>query len=56
MVKSVPLDSEGLAFIPSFLKGSGPTRKYGILGAILGITLRITKNHIIRATFESLSN
>ena len=52
---SVPAGSGGVFFVPSFVKETGPTKKYGTAGAILGLTLRTTKSQIIRAAFEGLS-
>ncbi|MBS7614625.1 L-fuculokinase [Candidatus Bathyarchaeota archaeon] len=55
MAESVPAGAGGVVFVPSFVKETGPTKKYGVSGAILGLTLRATRNHIVRATFEGLS-
>ena len=53
--ESVPAGSGGIIFVPSFVKETGPTKKYGIEGAILGLTLRTTKSQIIRVIFKGLS-
>jgi L-fuculokinase len=47
--------SNGLIFIPTFVKESGPFRKYGTLGAILGLTLQSSRAQILRAAFEGLT-
>jgi L-fuculokinase len=52
---SVPAGSGGVFFVPRFVKETGPARKYGTEGAILGLTLHTTKGQIVRAAFEGLS-
>jgi L-fuculokinase len=47
--------SNGLIFIPTFVKESGPLRKYGTLGTILGLTLQSSRAQILRAAFEGLT-
>jgi len=47
--------SDGVTFIPSFVKESGPTRKYGTMGTILGLTLRTSRGQILRSALEGLS-
>jgi len=47
--------SDGVTFIPSFIKESGPTRKYGTMGTILGLTLRTSRGQILRSALEGLS-
>jgi L-fuculokinase len=47
--------SEGVMFIPSFVKETGPSKKYGTLGTILGLTLRTSRGQLIRSALESLS-
>ncbi|MCX8171852.1 MAG: FGGY family carbohydrate kinase [Candidatus Bathyarchaeota archaeon] len=54
-IEKIPLGSGGLIFIPSFVRESGPLRKYGTLGTILGLTLHSTRSQIIRAVFEGLT-
>ena len=51
----VPPGSKGVTFIPSFIKETGPTKKFGIMGSILGLTLRTSRGQIFRATLEGLS-
>jgi len=53
--ETVPAGSDGVTFIPSFVKESGPTKKYGTMGTILGLTLRTTRDQILRSTLEGLS-
>jgi len=48
--------SGGVTFIPSFVRESGPTKKYGTLGTILGLTLRTSRGQILRAALEGLSS
>jgi len=50
--EKVPIGSEGLLFIPSLTGDSGPLRKYGTLGTILGLTLQTTRAHIFRAVLR----
>ncbi len=47
--------ADGLTFIPSFVRESGPTKKFGALGTILGLTLRTSRGDIHRAALEGLS-
>jgi len=54
-IKSVPPGSNGLIFIPSFVGESGPLRKYGVPGIILGLNLNSTRAHILHAVFEGLT-
>jgi len=51
----VPPGADGLTFIPSFVRESGPTKKFGALGTILGVTLRTSRGDIHRAALEGLS-
>lgn len=54
-IKSVPPGSNGLIFIPSFVSESGPLRKYGVPGALLGLNLNSTRAQILHAAFEGLT-
>lgn len=54
-MEAVPPGSNGLIFIPTFVKESGPFRKYGTLGTILGLTLHSSRAQILRAAFEGLT-
>lgn len=47
--------SEGLLFIPSFVRDSGPTRRFKTGGTILGLNLRTTRGQVYRAALEGLS-
>jgi len=47
--------SDGVTFIPSFVKESGPAKKYGTMGTILGLTLRTSRGQILRSALEGLS-
>ena len=53
--KNVSAGSEGVVFIPSFVRESGPTKKYGTMGTLLGLTLRTSRGQIIRSALEGLS-
>jgi len=50
-----PSGSGGVMFIPSFVRETGPARKYGTLGTILGLTLRTTRGQLLRSALEGLS-
>ncbi|MCX8187487.1 MAG: FGGY family carbohydrate kinase [Nitrososphaeria archaeon] len=47
--------SEGLIFLPSFFPSSGPTARYNVPGAALGLGLKTNRAHIYRAALEGLS-
>jgi len=47
--------ANGVTFIPSFVRDSGPLRKFGSLGTVLGLTLQTSRSHIYRAALEGLS-
>jgi L-fuculokinase len=47
--------SGGLLFIPSFVKDSGPTRKFKTEGTLLGLTLGASRAQVYRAALEGLS-
>ncbi|MBS7625021.1 MAG: FGGY family carbohydrate kinase [Candidatus Bathyarchaeia archaeon] len=51
----VPPGSNGLIFIPSFVRESGPLKKYSVMGSILGLTLHSSRSQIVRAVFEGLT-
>jgi len=51
----VPSGSDGVMFIPSFVKETGPAKRYGTLGTILGLTLRTTRGQLLRSALEGLS-
>ncbi|RJS86967.1 hypothetical protein CW704_04225 [Candidatus Bathyarchaeota archaeon] len=50
-----PPGSDGLIFIPSFVKETGPAKRYGTLGTILGLTLRTSRGQLLRSALEGLS-
>jgi L-fuculokinase len=52
---SVCAGSGGVMVVPSFVPDSGPTRKYGTKGMILGLTLPASRSHVYRASLEGLS-
>ena len=47
--------SDGVMFIPSFVRETGPAKKYGILGTILGLKLRTSRGQLLRSALEGLS-
>jgi len=53
--EEAPPGANGLFLVPSFVKESGPTRKFKTLGTLLGLTLRTKRGHIYRAALEGLS-
>ena len=53
--RNVQAGSEGLIFVPSFVRESGPTKKYGTMGTLLGLTLRTSRGQVVRSTLEGLS-
>lgn len=52
---TIPPGSGGLLFIPSFVKDSGPTRRFKTEGTLLGLTLGTSRAQIYRAALEGLS-
>ena len=50
-----PPGANGITFIPSFVRESGPIKKYNTLGSILGLTLQASRGRIYRAALEGLS-
>jgi len=53
--EKTPPGAGDVTFIPSLFRESGPARKYGALGTILGLTLQTSRDHIYRAALEGLS-
>jgi len=53
--EKVPPGAGGVTFIPTLVRESGPFRKYGSLGTILGLTLQTSRGQIYRAALEGLS-
>jgi len=53
--EEAPSGSDGVMFIPSFVKETGPAKRYGTLGTILGLTLRTTRGQLLRSALEGLS-
>jgi len=47
--------ASGVTVMPSFVRDSGPFRKFGVLGTVLGLTLQTSRGHIYRAALEGLS-
>ena len=45
----------GVMVIPSFVAGTGPTKRYGTLGTILGLTIATERGQVYRAALEGLS-
>jgi len=51
----IPLGSDGVTIVPSFMAGTGPAKKFGTLGTIAGLTLSTSPAHVYRAALEGLS-
>jgi len=51
----VPPGADGVTLVPSFFRESGPTRKFGTLGTVLGLSLQTGRAHLYRAALEGLS-
>ena len=47
--------ADGVTVIPSFIAGTGPTRRYNTLGTILGLTIATERGQVYRAALEGLS-
>jgi len=45
----------GVTLIPSFVAGTGPTKRYGTLGTILGLTIATQRGQVYRAALEGLA-
>jgi L-fuculokinase len=52
--REVPPGAGGLMMVPSFKPDTGPTRKYGTEGTLVGIDLGTTRAHVYRAAVEGL--
>ncbi len=52
--REVPPGSEGVTFLPSFVPDSGPTAKYKVPGALLGLGLQTSPGQVYRAALEGL--
>ena len=46
--------SGGVGLIPSFVAGTGPTKRYNTLGTILGLTINAERGQVYRAALEGL--
>jgi len=53
--QAVPPGSDGVTLLPSFVADTGPTRQYGVSGALVGLGLQSGSGHIYRAALEGLS-
>ncbi len=51
----VPPGSRGVCVLPSFVSDSGPNRRFGTMGTILGLGLNTSRDEIYRAALEGLS-
>jgi len=51
----VPVGSEGITIIPSFVPDSGPMRRFRTRGTVLGLGLQTSRAHVYRAALEGLS-
>jgi len=45
----------GVTLIPSFVAGTGPTKRYGTLGTVLGLTISTQRGQVYRAALEGLA-
>ncbi|NSW57918.1 MAG: L-fuculokinase [Armatimonadetes bacterium] len=45
----------GVTLVPSFVPSTGPTRKFGTRGTVLGLELDTRRGHVYRAALEGLS-
>jgi L-fuculokinase len=45
----------GVMLIPSFVAGTGPTKRYGTLGTLLGLTIATQRGQVYRAALEGLA-
>ena len=45
----------GVTLLPSFIAGTGPTKRYGTLGTLLGLTIATERGQVYRAALEGLS-
>jgi len=52
--ENVPAGAGGVTLVPSFVRGSGPFRKWNTPGALLGLSLSTDRSHIYRAALEGL--
>ena len=55
MGRDVPAGSRGVIVMPSFVRDSGPSRRYGTKGTILGLQLGTRREELYRAAIEGLS-
>ena len=47
--------ADGVSLIPSFIAGTGPTKRYNTLGTLLGLTIGTQRGQVYRAALEGLS-
>ena len=55
VVEREPAGSNGVMLIPSFVRETGPAKRYGTYGTILGLTLRTSRGQLLRSALEGLS-
>lgn len=46
--------ADGVMMVPSFVPDTGPTKKFGTRGTLVGLTLTSSRAHVYRATLEGL--
>jgi len=46
---------DGVTMVPSFVPDTGPTKKYGTRGTLVGLGLATTRAHVYRAALEGLA-
>ena len=51
----VPPGSDGLVFLPQFVRGAGPSKRYGTGGGMLGLELHTPRGQVYRAALEGLA-
>lgn len=53
--RAIAPGSGGVMLIPSFVAGTGPTKRYATLGTILGLTIGTERGQVYRAALEGLA-
>lgn len=53
--RKVGAGAAGVMVLPSFIADTGPTKKFGTWGTMLGLSINTERGHIYRATLEGLS-
>jgi len=53
--RKIGAGSAGVMVLPSFIADTGPMKKFGTWGTILGLNINTERGHLYRATLEGLS-